>query len=1217
MEAVDHELTFCSDASGWMNAELEARPELPFGRVKIEQSKRGSPNRRDLTLWDRSGKIAITGEVKLPYMADGGSPFNESVVEGAHTKASKVGAEFFITWNVNRIVLWRTDDKGKPLFERNIHDETLTQVRNSEDLVNPSVEQDIRRGLLRFLERASQAYTGQLPLTKRPLDEFFITVLEASLERPITLTQAAITKKCDRDGRFKVQLDAWMRDVQQWQLSDDELVRRDNVERAAKFACYVLVNRIVFYEVLRKKCTRLPAIRVAAKLTAAAELQALLADYFDKAKKATRDYETVFDGDFGDALPFQVDEVVSAWRDLVTSIDRFDFTQINYDVIGPIFERLISPEERHRYGQHYTKPEIVDLIEAFCIRTPDAAVLDPACGGGTFLVRAHNRKKFLAQEAGQKPRHEDLLGQLFGVDISAYAAHLTTINLATRDLIDEHNYPLVAQSDFFDVERGQALFHVPMAAGSTSKQLQPVIIPEADAIVGNPPYVRQEEISKPPTASAKGRGKVAARQLADIKAEADAYKKHLMELARRACPGIRLSGRSDLHVYFWPHATRLLKAGGYYGFLTSSAWLDVDYGFRLQEFLLNHYAILAVFESQVEPWFTGARVTTCATIMRREIDPKKRDETLVRFVQLRSPLSAIFPAHATEEDRQRAAEALRDRVERTTVNTVDPHWRVRVVKQGELYRLGCGMPAAPGEDDADGGDKEQEPQGAATGQPRYVGGKWGLYLRAPALFFDLHDRYGEHFSALGDVGRVRCGVKSGCDSFFFVRDVTDECLKETPDPRKFRAKYGIQRTQADKVRIVLAGDGSQHLIEAEYLEPEVHNLMENNGVFGVCINPADLRLKALYCGRPKESSKGTHVLHHIQWGEREGLNKGPSCSGRTPTRQWYDITCEERGDVFWPEGHQYRHLAPLNRPKLLCNHKVFDVFAKKGVSPEVLCGVLNSTVVALHKHIFGRTAGTEGNLQTAVADMRLMPIPNPQGCPDSVRRRIVAALDAMAQRHTRNLPDEFELPDRRALDDAVLELLGVTDAGERQGLRQRLYDDMDAMYKAIREKELLAIENKKKVARGSTISVADMAKEIWDSLDPSLLRRFPEDFFDAAEPVDRIEIGEGKFKAVSQPLMGHVGIEVDDRYTELGDERRLRLAKTIHEGGRHGAVPIPRTPDLCAAITSRYRAYHDQVLAEFTQRVAEKTASEKMQARVVAALMHRLAHLGTEGRSEA
>jgi len=202
----EHELTFCSDAAGWMNQELEVRPELAFSRVKIEQSARGSRKRRDLTIYDRSDQIAVTGEVKLPYMADGGSPYNESVVEDAFNKAGKVGARFFVTWNVNRLVLWQTDDAGKPLHERHIYDDAFTQVRDEDDLVNPTVQQTIRRGLVRFLERASQAYTGALPLAKRPLDEFFITVLEAALERPIAAVLREITKKYARGATFKTRL---------------------------------------------------------------------------------------------------------------------------------------------------------------------------------------------------------------------------------------------------------------------------------------------------------------------------------------------------------------------------------------------------------------------------------------------------------------------------------------------------------------------------------------------------------------------------------------------------------------------------------------------------------------------------------------------------------------------------------------------------------------------------------------------------------------------------------------------------------------------------------------------------------------------------------------------------------------------------------------------------------------------------------------------------
>ncbi len=87
------------------------------------------------------------------------------------------------------------------------------------------------------------------------------------------------------------------------------------------------------------------------------------------------------------------DAAVDGWRELSEQTDAFDFTQINYDVIGQIFERIFSPRERHKFGQHYTRSEVVDLMNTFCIRDSHASVLDPSCGGGTFLVRAYQRKK--------------------------------------------------------------------------------------------------------------------------------------------------------------------------------------------------------------------------------------------------------------------------------------------------------------------------------------------------------------------------------------------------------------------------------------------------------------------------------------------------------------------------------------------------------------------------------------------------------------------------------------------------------------------------------------------------------------------------------------------------------------------------------------------------------------------------------------------------------
>jgi len=221
---------------------------------------------------------------------------------------------------------------------------------------------------------------------------------------------------------------------------------------------------------------------------------------------------------------------------------------------------------------------------------------------------------------------------------------------------------------------------------------------------------------------------------------------------------------------------------------------------------------------------------------------------------------------------------------------------------------------------------------------------------------------------------------------------------------------------------------------------------------------------------------------------------------------------------------------------------------------------------------------------------------------------VAAAIRQMARRHTRNLPDEFELGDRQELDDAVLELLGESDPVERRRLRDELYREMTAMYQGIREKELLAIENKKQTKRGSKLSAEQIAQEVWDALDPSLIRRFPESFIEAGEQVDYVELIDGKCRVLDNSLLGQVGIEIDVGYIELGDERRAQFVKLVHETGRRGRIPVPRDPESCKAILARYRAYHDQALSEFAHQAAQRTANEKLQAKVVGILRHKLSH---------
>ena len=179
------------------------------------------------------------------------------------------------------------------------------------------------------------------------------------------------------------------------------------------------------------------------------------------------------------------------------------------------------------------------------------------------------------------------------MDIGAFPAQLSTINLAVRHLSDEANYPLVASASFFEAQAGIPLYHVPLDRRLPSGT-SPWRKGELDAVVGNPPYIRQEGIDS-------------------------VDKSTYAALFRSEWPDqTKLSGRSDIYAYFFTHAAHFLKPGGYLGFVTSVGWLDTDYGFKLQEFFLRNFRIVAVIESQVEKWFEDARVTTAVTILQRE-----------------------------------------------------------------------------------------------------------------------------------------------------------------------------------------------------------------------------------------------------------------------------------------------------------------------------------------------------------------------------------------------------------------------------------------------------------------------------------------------------------------------------------------------------------------------------------------------------------------------
>ncbi len=1212
-----NEWAFAGEVKSWIDQIVRYNPDLPFAGARIEESSLGSQKRRDLTLIDRHGTALLTGEVKLPDATDGTSPYRADVVRDARQKAERAGVRFFFTWNVNECVLWETASAGAGLQDRVYERWNVAELTRREQLDSFPVQAAIHQWLVTFLHAAARILQVGAHIGRRTPDIKFVEALESALTLPIRHTHEALIKLYTANHSFKRDLDQWMVTLG-WAIVTDAEGVRELLERAARFGCYLFVSKLVFHEALLKKYGRsLEPLRAPPEITTGDQLQMRLQTFFAEAKEVTGDYETIFGdapADLGRRIPFYADAATSGWRSLIEQIHEFDFSRLDYEVIGSIFERLIGPEERHKYGQFYTRVEVVDLINSFCIHDGSEKVFDPACGGGTFLVRAYARKRVLAETR----KHRELLTDLYGTDISQFAAHLTTMNLATRDLVADDNYPQIGRADFFDVLPDSPFLTLPqkLKTQGLGNRYVDIRIPPLDAVIANPPYVRQEDIPKATTTRKDGGPEPGSKEF---------YRQQVAEMA-----GTHLSGRSDLHCYFWPQAATFLKPQGLLGFITSSQWLDVEYGFKLQKWLLENFEILAILESPVEPWFVGARVSTAVTIARRCSDSARRMDNVVRFIQLRRPLAELIENDGTTPGAIYAADSLRDEILALTGNVADRRYRARLIAQKTLWQEGVSLGRMVRGEEAEEGSDDGDADALNGSVDDYFGGKWGVYLRAPDLWFDLLDRYAGRFSSLGQLATVRRGITSGKDDFFFPKDISNRCLSEMSDPVAFENEFGVARKAVEEgeLKLVLAGDkrGELKAIESEYLAPEVHSLME---VKGFIARADDCTRQILLAPSPRSALK-KQVSAYIAWGEEKGVHRGATCAQRVrKEREWFDLTGHRKGIAFWPKAQQYKHAIPLNQANLQANCNLYDLFPSSEISGTALTAILNSTLVILAKHQFGRPVGNEGNLKTEVVDVSMMLVPDVR----KATKLVIAKLEASMQRLSKRAPlqllserrlrtmafgkagksaqlealsdlCELDMADRRELDHAVFELLGIRTQRERDETINALYGYLREFFEETRSKEELAIANKNVAQRKSGVSPQDLALQIAHDLntsEPQLFRTYRE-FFRAAG------IG-ANWIAREVPAEGCPELHVDLHNTglrfmrgrkqvllmELPSVAHAELARVAITEMRREMVKLPQNESDCQSLLTEFTAFLSKRDARLRALISERVSDREIQ----------------------
>ena len=557
-----------------------------FGKIEPQQSIDGGLADLVLTLDDGTRILVI--ECKRKIVKPSGikairdfDPLGFNVVNQALNYAVRLGTHALSTTNGERFALFRTPTPGEP-FRYDTH--RLT-VKDPFRLEEKYVEE-----ILSFL---SKWYIKPTTVSLIDVDWFFIHRLRSFVDF-LSKALKPVMKNLESDEVFSRKFEEFSNKIGGW-ISKEQLARE---------TAYLLMNKIIFYKILERHYKNLPKLKTLSAPDGK-YFKEFLRGYFEKAIEITKDFEPIFITELYDDIPLpDLDYVFDEVNSFNREMDTYRLEEIGSDVVGYIYEELIPDEERHRLGQFYTPPPIAELIAKWTVRSHKDVVLDPAVGSGTFLVKAYQRLIELKSEHYRKTRkrrnpralHKEILSQLYGDDINPFPAHLTSMNLAMRDVRYPTSEMNVIVEDFFNIRSRFKVFAPYVVRTPKGEIRRHITIPTFNAVVANPPYTRWVEIPEKTQNS---------------------INKSIGELLKKYKLSRGIGRESGIYVHFIMHAYDFLKKNGRLGMIISNSWLQSDYGINFANFLLDHFKIKAVIDFN-QRLFRIPLIATCVILLEKE-----------------------------------------------------------------------------------------------------------------------------------------------------------------------------------------------------------------------------------------------------------------------------------------------------------------------------------------------------------------------------------------------------------------------------------------------------------------------------------------------------------------------------------------------------------------------------------------------------------------------
>ncbi|MEM4713388.1 MAG: N-6 DNA methylase [Candidatus Bathyarchaeia archaeon] len=265
----------------------------------------------------------------------------------------------------------------------------------------------------------------------------------------------------------------------------------------ADITAYILVNQLLFYHIISEKLgyDKLPDID---PLNPPKDFLDILEQTFRKGREA---YPHILGFDLFPVLRSDLRIVYSIAR-IVSTLKALRPQHIREDLFGRLYHETIPPETRKNLGAFYTKPEAAKILATLAIDRWDAKVLDPACGSGTLLVEAYQRKASLAPPMSKEELHKRLINDIWGIDVMHFASHMTSMNLTAQN-IESSLRPHVLSQDGIKTMIESTIEKdsddpPKSAEESLTKWLELMreerIPRDFDVVIMNPPFTRRERI---------------------------------------------------------------------------------------------------------------------------------------------------------------------------------------------------------------------------------------------------------------------------------------------------------------------------------------------------------------------------------------------------------------------------------------------------------------------------------------------------------------------------------------------------------------------------------------------------------------------------------------------------------------------------------------------------------------------------------------------------